>query len=85
MFNEVFKIWRYDNVEQQLASSDHGHDLASCTQLLARHDLLKADIGNHQPQMFECEQQAKQFVADKHFAAESLSQRCAKIVERYIV
>lgn len=72
-----------DEVEAQLASEDHGKDLASVQHLLKRHGLLEADVTGHGETTDAARDQAAAFQRQKHFMSEELAERAQQVVARY--
>ncbi|ESO95207.1 hypothetical protein LOTGIDRAFT_202396 [Lottia gigantea] len=70
-------------VEQMLASEDHGKDLASVQNLLKKHQLLEADITAHEDRIKDLNTQADQFVEAGIWDAENITDRKQTINERY--
>lgn len=70
-------------VEQMLASEDHGKDLASVQNLLKKHQLMEADIAAHEDRIKDLNEQADQFADAGVWDSESIVQRKQTINERY--
>ncbi|XP_041369234.1 spectrin alpha chain-like isoform X2 [Gigantopelta aegis] len=70
-------------VEQMLASEDHGKDLASVQNLLKKHQLLEADIGAHEDRITDLNNQADQFVEAGVLDADRIQDHKKTINERY--
>ncbi|GFR78865.1 spectrin alpha chain [Elysia marginata] len=70
-------------VEQMLASEDHGKDLASVQNLLKKHQLMEADIAAHEDRIKDLNSQADQFAEAGVWDMESIVSRKKTINERY--
>lgn len=72
-----------DDVESQLASEDHGKDLASVQNLLKRHTLLESDVLGHGETCEQMKDTAGSFERSNHFMKEEIQERAAAAIKRY--
>ena len=78
---EEVETWM-DEVEVQLASEDHGKDLASVQNLLKRHTLLESDVLGHGETCEQIKDTAGTFERSNHFMKEEIQERAAAAIKR---
>ena len=78
---EEFESWM-DDVESQLASEDHGKDLASVANLLKRHSLLESDVTSHGETCEQVKDTAAAFQRSNHFMEDEIRDRAAAAIKR---
>jgi spectrin alpha len=69
--------------EALLSSEDCGRDLASVESLLKKHGHVEADILAHEDRLQDLSAQARKFVEQGHFDAESIDAKRKQVNERY--
>lgn len=84
-FNEAVNDMDFwlGEVEAQLSSEDCGRDLAGVQNLLKKHQLLERDVQARQDRLGELSGQAKKFVQEQHFDADSIQEKHKSISDRY--
>ena len=70
-------------VEAQLSSEEFGRDLGGVQNLLKKQQLLERDIKAREDRLKELEDQAKKFVQEQHFDADSIDEKQKNIDNRY--
>jgi len=70
-------------VEAQLSSEDCGRDLGGVQNLLKKQQLLERDVKAREDRLKELEDQARKFVMEQHFDADSIDEKQRTINLRY--
>ena len=66
-----------------MSSEDCGRGLAGVQNLLKKHQLLERDIDAREDRLGELSGQARKFVQEQHFDAESIQEKHSNISDRY--
>lgn len=79
---DEFNSWM-EEIETHLSSDDYGKDLASCNNLLKKHDILEQDMTNHNDLCESMTEQDNNFMKRNHFMKDDIHERCMNTVRRY--
>ena len=80
---EDLELWMSE-IEAHLASDDYGKDLASCHNLIKKHQLLEVDVQQHRDRVEGVYRQCKKFTEDKHFDTPNIKQKQEEVQRRYV-
>ncbi|XP_063713105.1 spectrin alpha chain-like isoform X2 [Symsagittifera roscoffensis] len=80
---EDLELWMSE-IEAHLASDDYGKDLASCHNLIKKHQLLEVDVQQHRDRVEGVYRQCKKFTEAKHFDTPNIKHKQEEVQRRYV-
>jgi spectrin alpha len=69
--------------EPLAASPNIGRDLITVQSLQKRHNALQAEIRDHKPRIQDLENEARQLIAEKHYAQDEIASRMQKLSQEW--